>query len=207
VLSQLYIASTVLKYFIVNGQKEGDVEHFRWAMDNALAEAGRALDEFLRNFPVRPAAWLMRFVALPLGNPYLPVNDRLNGKVADQLLEPSELRDRLSSLVFLNGGKDDPIGRLEYTYDLLIKAEAPYVKYFKAMMKDELSGGTIGERLADAVAKNIVTAEEAKLVEEYDAARYDAILTDDFTKEYIAGQFDQPRAEVMEFAVARSRVA
>jgi acyl-CoA dehydrogenase len=206
VLSQLYIASTVLKYFIVNGQKPGDVDHFRWAMDNALAEAGRALDEFLRNFPVRPAAWLMRLVALPLGNPYLPVSDRLNGAVAEQLLEPTELRDRLSSLVFLNGGQQDPIGRLEHAYGLLLKAEAPYVKYHKALMKGELSGNSIGERLRDAVGKNLITAEESALVEAYDAARFDAILTDDFTKDYIKGAFSQPRAEVMEFA-PRARVA
>ena len=207
VLSQLYIASTVLKYFVVNGQKPGDVEHFRWAMDHALAEAGRALDEFLRNFPVRPAAALMRLVTLPLGNPYRPVSDQLNGIVADQLLEPTELRDRLSALVFLNGGQDDPIGRLEHAYRLLLQAEAPYVKYFKALMKDELAGNTIRERLRDAVDKGLITADEAAAVEQYDAARYDAILTDDFSKEYIAGEFAQPRAEVVAFDKARSRVA
>jgi acyl-CoA dehydrogenase len=207
VLSQLYIASSVLRFYIANGERENEASHLRWAMDNALAEAGKALEEFLRNFPVRPVAWLMRLVTLPLGNPYQPVADKLNGEVAEQMLEPGDLRDRLSHLVFRNGGKNDPISILEHAFDLLIDAEEPYVKYFKAAAKNQLDGEHIADKLRDAVKKNIITAEEAKRVEEYDAARFDAILTDDFSKEYLTGDFSpEQRAEIIEFS-AHQRVA
>ncbi len=207
VLSQLYIASCVLRFYIANGEKAEETIYMRWAADNALAEAGKALEEFLRNFPLRPVAWLMRLVTLPLGNPYRTVSDVLNGEVADDMLEPSALRDRLSHLVFRNGGKDDPIVRLEHAYALLIDAEAPYVKYFKATSQQHLEGDTVAERLADAVAQKLISADEARLVEAYDAARYDAILTDDFSKEYLAGDFSaEQRAEAVAFG-QRQRVA
>ncbi len=36
-----------------------------------------------------------------------PVSDRLNAQVADLILEPSDVRERLSWLVFRNGGVHD----------------------------------------------------------------------------------------------------
>jgi len=207
VLSQLYIASSALKFFIENGQKEEEVTHLRWAVDNALFEIGKAFDEFFRNFPVRPVSALMRFVVFPGGVPYQPVSDKLNQNIAEMLMEPTALRDRLTKLVYINGGAEDPIGRIEHTFNLLLKAEAPYLKYFKAMSKGELSGETVTARLQHAVTQKLLTADEAKLVEAYDAARYDAILTDDFTKEYIAGDYQQERAEVVDITRGRQRVA
>ncbi|MGH8462296.1 MAG: acyl-CoA dehydrogenase domain-containing protein, partial [Stenotrophobium sp.] len=104
VLSQLYIASAVIKFYLEGGQQEDERDLARWALDNCLYEIGKAFTEFLENFPVRPAAWVMRRVVFPLGNPYRPVSDRLNAKVAEQLLEQTAVRERLTWLVFKNGG-------------------------------------------------------------------------------------------------------
>ena len=197
VLSQLYIASAVLKYFIHNGQQEDEVAHMRWAMDNCLHEIAKAFDEFLRNFPVRPAAWIMRAVVFPLGNHYRPVSDALNAKVADQLLEQTPLRDRVSWLVFKNGGPHDAVGRVEHAWALAQKAEAPFLKYYKMMVKEELSGDDTAERLKDAVNRKLLTREEADLVAEFDKVRMDVIQTDHFTAGYILGNYAE-KADVVD---------
>ena len=185
VLSQLYIASAVLKYTIANGQQAADLDHARWALDEALFRAGEAFDGFLENFPSRPVAWMLRRVVFPLGNPYRPVSDRLSGRVADQLLEPTALRARLSQLLFLKGGPQDPLGRLEAAYDTLLQAEPAYLKYARLMAQAAVEGRNTEERLASLRQRGAMTAEECSLVARYDALRYDAILTDDFEPEYV----------------------
>lgn len=207
VLSQLYIASAVLKYYLENGGKAEDLPHAQWALDNCLYEIARAFDEFLRNFPVAWARAVMRAVVFPLGNHYKPVSDGLNAKIADMLLEPTELRERLTWLVFKNGGINDPVGRIENAYQMLLKAEPAYLKYFKLMSRDELSGDTTPARLNDAVKRNLMTREEADLVAAYDKVRFDVIQTDHFSKEYIAGNFAAERNKVVDLAAARAQVA
>jgi len=206
VLSQLYIASSVLKYFLHHGQPAGDEAHMRWALDNCLFEIAKAFEDFLNNFPVRPAAWIMRLVVFPLGNQYTPVSDQLNAKVADQLLEQTELRDRVSWLVYTKGGPHDPVGRVEHAWKLLQKAEAPFLKYYRMMVKEELAGDDTGERLADAVNRKLLTREEADLVAEFDKARLDVIQTDHFTAGYILGNYAE-KADVVDLSSRRAQVA
>jgi len=207
VLSQLYIACAVIKFFIENGQKAEELDHARWALDQCLFEISKAFEGFFGNFPVRPVAAVLRFAVFPFGNRYQPVSDRLNASLADQLMEPSDLRDRLSALVFTQGGPHDPIGRIEQAFDLVQKAEAPYMKFHKALAKNELSGGDTASRLYDAVNRGVLNRAEADLVAEYDKARYDVILTDDFAADYIKGDFKSERAEILEFTGSRARVA
>ncbi len=206
VLSQLYIASAVLKYFIHHGQKDEDVQHMQWAMDHCLNEMARAFEEFLRNFPAAWARGVMRVVVFPLGNHYQPVSDALNARVADQLLEQTGLRDRVSWLVFKNGGPHDAIGRIEHAWNLLQKAEPAFLKYYKMMVKDELAGDDTGGRLADAVNRKLLTREEADLVAEFDKARLDVIQTDHFTAGYILGNYAE-KADVVDLSSRRAQVA
>ena len=211
VLSQLYIGCAVIKFFVENGSRPEELDHARWALDQCLFEIAKAFDGFFDNFPVRAIAALLRFAVFPLGNHYKPVSDALNARLADQIMEDSDLRDRLSHLVFVNGGKDEATGRIEHAFKLLQKAEAPYLKYFKAMASGDLAGHDTASRLAEAVTRGLLNPEEAQRVAEYDQARYDVILTDDFTPEYIKGDFAaEPagaRAEILEFTGSRARVA
>jgi acyl-CoA dehydrogenase len=206
VLSQLYIASAVLKYFIHHGQKDADIAHVRWALDNSLYEIARAFEEFLNNFPVAWARVVMRAVVFPLGNRYAPVSDALNAKVADQLLEQSELRDRVSWLVFRNGGPHDPVGRIENAWSLLQKAEPAFLKYYRMMVREEVSGDDTASRLADAVNRSLLTREEADLVAEFDKARMDVIQTDHFTAGYILGNYAE-KADVVDLSARRAQLA
>ncbi|HUP91338.1 MAG TPA: acyl-CoA dehydrogenase [Solimonas sp.] len=208
VLSQLYIGSAVLKYYLETGQnKAEDTAHMRWAMEQCTYEVARAFDEFLENFPVRIVAAILRVIVFPLGNRYRPVSDRLNAQVADQLLEPHELRERLTWLVFKSGGPHDPVGRMEAAWAEALRSEPAYLKYFKLASKGELAGESVAARLEDAVNRSLLTREEAQAASAYDKARFDVIMTDDFAKAYIGGDFEAERADVVDLATARARVA
>jgi acyl-CoA dehydrogenase len=207
VLSQLYIASCVAKFYEEGPKTEAELAHARWALDNCLYEIANAFDGFIRNFPVAWARGVMRVVVFPLGNRFRPVSDRVNARVADMILEQTDVRDRLSALVFVNGGKHDPIGRMEHAWQVSQDCEDAYLKFFKLANKGELAGDTVAERLRDAVTRGLMTREEADQADTYDKVRYEVISTDDFSKDYIAGNYDAERAEVIEMAAVRARVA
>jgi acyl-CoA dehydrogenase len=208
VLSQLYIASAVVKFYLEGSKSEAELAHARWALDQCLYEIGKAFEEFIRNFPAAWARGVLRAVVFPLGNHFHPVSDRLNAQVADLLLEHSDVRERLSWLVFKNGGKDDPIGRMEHAWDVGQKTEVAYLKFYKLANKGELGGDSVAERLHDAVNRKLMTREEADQAAAYDEVRFDVIMTDDFTKAYIAGDYaDQTAADTPEEEDRRARVA
>lgn len=207
VLSQLYIASCVAKYYLEGSKSEAELAHARWALDHALYEIAQAFDGFLTNFPVAWARAVMRLVVFPLGNHTQPVSDRDNAKLADALLEPSDVRERLSWLVFKNGGTQDPVGRMEHAWNVALETEAAYLKYFKLAGKGEICGDSTAERLADAVARELLTQEEADQAAAYDEVRFDVIMTDDFSQAYIAGDYDAERSDRLEASMEQARVA
>jgi acyl-CoA dehydrogenase len=208
VLSQLYIASAIIKYFIEGGQKEDEIPLATWALDNCLFEIGKAFQGFFDNFPIGFFGRLMKVVVFPLGNPYRPVNDKLNARVADQMLEPSAARERITWLVFKNGGTHDPIGRMELAWDVALRCELSYIKYYRAWMKGLVSGDDTSARVKDAVDRDVISSDEGEQVLEYDKARYEVIYTDHFSKAYIAGDFAAERhATLVDIAKARPLVA
>ncbi|MBS7458636.1 acyl-CoA dehydrogenase [Coralloluteibacterium stylophorae] len=190
VLSQLYIGSCALRFFHANGERPEDLPHLRWAMDNCLNEIGVAFEGVIRNLPMRPAAALLRLVVFPTGNPYRPVSDRDNAAIADAMLEQTDFRERISHLAYRARDAADPHAQLEHAFQLCLRAEPAYEVFLKASAKGQLAGANTREQLEDAVAKGLLDRRQADLVAEYDAARYEALLTDDFSKAYLRGEFD-----------------
>ncbi len=187
VMSQLYIASAVLKYYIDHGEKAEDRPYVEWALQHALAEIQIAFDEFFGNFPVKGVGGFMRRIVFPWGRSYTRPSDRLTARLADHMMQPSELRDRLTAECYLGGGASEAISRIEKAFDKLIEVEPYYDRFLRAAAKGEIHGESIDDRLADARVKGLLSAEEAAAIAEFEPLRIDAILTDDFTPEYIAG--------------------
>ncbi|HVY53640.1 MAG TPA: acyl-CoA dehydrogenase, partial [Gammaproteobacteria bacterium] len=69
VLSQLYLASAVLKYFFDNDQPDEELPYIRWCLHTCLHRCQVALKELANNFPVK---WLGYFLKLfiPFGKIY-----------------------------------------------------------------------------------------------------------------------------------------
>jgi len=117
ILSQLYLATAVLRYYEQYGRDSNDHRiHAQWAIENALAEAGEALDAFCRNFPVRPVGRLLRWVVVPFGQPFKRPGDSLDNDLAQLMLRENDLSRhiRREGLVYV-GSKDEPTGRLLLT--------------------------------------------------------------------------------------------
>ena len=99
VLSNLYIASAMLKRYEDQGRPVADQPMLAWAFHDCVWRMQMALDGVLRNFPLRPVAWLLRALIFPLGRREVPPSDRLGRRVAAILCAPNETRDRLAGEV------------------------------------------------------------------------------------------------------------
>ena len=67
ILSELYLLSAVLKRWEDEGRQQADLPLVEWCMESGFATIEARFDEIFANFPNRPAAWLLRFLVLPLG--------------------------------------------------------------------------------------------------------------------------------------------
>ena len=187
VMSQLYIASAVLKYYIDNGQQAEDRAYAEWALQHALAKTYVAFDEFFSNFPTPLVGGFLRRMVFPLGRPYAAPSDRLGSQIAEHMMQPSALRDRLTQECFLGGGASTAISNMEAAFTKLVEVEPDYNRFIKAVAKGEVQGADQQAQLDHAVELSVLKAEQAKAIAEYEPLRLEAIYVDDFSKAYLQG--------------------
>ena len=108
VLSAMYLASMVLKHFENQGRPAADLPIVEHACRSLLYHAQEQLHSFLRNFPVRWLAAIMRVVIFPRGLTYSAPSDRLNPQIAELVMNPGEARERLCHFVYRTQEPDQP---------------------------------------------------------------------------------------------------
>ena len=185
-LGEMYFMSCVLKRFEDEGRPAQDLPLVEWVCHNALYTIQYQLAGILYNLPSKPAAWLLRRVVFPLGLNQRPASDQLGHAVASILLEPSEARDRLTGGIFISRDPMDITGRLEHALEIIPKAEAIEKRLAAAVRDGKLSLLRGPQAVAEAVSRDILTAEEVKLLEAAEQAIRTVIDVDSFTPEEFA---------------------
>jgi acyl-CoA dehydrogenase len=180
VLSNLYIGSAMLKRFEDQGRPLADQPLLAWAFHDCAYRMQNALDGVLRNFPIRPVAWLLRALVFPIGRREVPPSDRLGHRVAAILCTPGEARDRLALWSYLTPSANNPIGRMNALLPDVIAAEPVERKLQKALKSESIKAHDYGAQLAAAEAQGAITTEERKLLERVRAATFEFISVDDF---------------------------
>jgi acyl-CoA dehydrogenase len=183
VLSYLYIASSMLKRYEDEGRPASDQPLLAWAFHECVWRMQMALDGVIRNFPVRPVAWLLRALVFPFGRREVPPSDRLGHRVAAILTAPNEARTRLMSGAYLTPTANNPIGRMNALLPDVIAAEPIERKFLKAVKSGELDGLDYNAQLAQAEEKGIISSAERKLLEHVRSATFEFISVDDFSSE------------------------
>ncbi|WP_232209249.1 acyl-CoA dehydrogenase [Alkalilimnicola ehrlichii MLHE-1] len=123
VLSELYLMSCALKQHEDDGCPIADRPLLDWVCQEGLYRIQERLDRVLANLPVRPAAFLLRRLLFPWGRRRRPADDRLGRRVAETLLEPGEVRDRLTAGLYLSRDRDDATGALEWALREVVATE------------------------------------------------------------------------------------
>jgi acyl-CoA dehydrogenase len=196
VLSHLYIGSAMLKRYEDQGRPVADQPLLAWAMHDSIYKMQMALDGFLRNFPIRPVAWLLRVLVFPLGLRETAPGDRLGHRVASILLTPSESRDRLSEGIFFGNGPLHWTGFLNRALPKAIQAEPIERKLSKAIKAGQIAAHDASGQLEEAVRNGILTAGERDLLAEVRALTNEIIAVDDFETEELMSVKAQRRTNL-----------
>jgi len=189
VLSALYMASMVLKHYENQGRPEADLPLVEWSCRTLLYEAQEQLHGFLRNFPNRWVAGLMRVVIFPRGRTYFAPSDRLGRKIVEPLMMPSETRERLSHGIYKTVEPGNPIGLLQEALVLSMSAE-PLEKRLRVegVKTGRITALDLPGQIEQAVSIGLLNATEAQLLRDYDRKVMDLVNVDDFsTEELMAG--------------------
>jgi len=180
VLSQLYITSAMLKRYEDDGRPATEQPLLAWAFHDAAHKIELAMSGVLRNFPIRPAAWVLWLLVFPIGRRAQAPSDRLGRRAAALLMSPSDARDRLADGVFLTPTANNPAGRVDAALPAVILAEPVERKFLKALKNSDIAALTFPEQLAEGVREGWISTQEKEQLEQLRILTWDAISVDDF---------------------------
>ncbi|HUH54404.1 MAG TPA: acyl-CoA dehydrogenase [Rhodanobacter sp.] len=180
VLSYLYIASAMLKRYEDNGRPEADRPLLAWAFHECVWRMQMALDGVIRNFPVRPVAWMLRALVFPFGRREVPPSDRLGRRVAAIITAPGEARDRLLEWTYLTPTPNNTIGRMEALLPMVIAAEPVERKFGKAQKAGQFKAHDYVAQLHEARDQGIISTAELELLKRVREGVFEFISVDDF---------------------------
>ncbi|MDC8831175.1 acyl-CoA dehydrogenase FadE [Alteromonas gilva] len=179
ILSDIYLASAVLKRFDEEGRQHEDLPLLHWAMQDLIYNLETALSDFLDNFPIRWLGKVLAFKLMPFGHRVSRPTDQTEHAIARILQQPGQARSRLGDGQYLTREPGSLPGELEQTLDDVIAAEPVFDKICKAL--NEKRPFTQLDKLADiALEKNLIDDDEADLLRRTEKGRAKIVAVDDF---------------------------
>lgn len=182
IMSQLYLASTVLKYFYDNNKPNTDIDYVCWSLQQCLQKIQIACDDLFDNFPNPWIGKLLKFVIFPFGQAYRNPKDKLHKNIVAPMLAPSELRDRLTKYCYVSDKEDELSYRLEKALTQVITVDPIWKKLHKAVQNGSIPNWyNFNERIHAAQQAGILTSEEAQILEEFETLRNEIIKVNEFS--------------------------
>jgi acyl-CoA dehydrogenase len=189
VLSAMYLASMVLKHHQNQGRPAEDLPIVEWACRNLLYHAQEQLHGFLRNFPNRLLAGVMRAIVFPRGRTYSAPSDRLGRRVAELVTRSGPSRERLCEHIYWTLEPGNPLGLLEEALRLAETLE-PVEKRIRVegVKTGRISALDLPAQTEQALALGIISEAEAVALREYDRKVMGLIHVDDFAQHELGTQ-------------------
>ncbi|HUI62488.1 MAG TPA: acyl-CoA dehydrogenase [Steroidobacteraceae bacterium] len=200
VLSCMYLASMVLKHHENQGRQSQDLPIVEWACRHLLYHAQEQMHGFLRNFPNRALAGLMRFFIFPRGRTYSAPGDRLGRHVAALVTDATDARERLCQYIYWTLEPTNPLGLLQEVL-LLAQSAEPIEKRIRVegVKTGKVTALDLPGQILQAIAAGIISETEGAALRDYDRKTLDLINVDDFAPEELG-----TRAEPVPQSQARS---
>jgi acyl-CoA dehydrogenase len=174
-LANMYLATAVMRRWEAEGSRSEDLPYVYWSLDYCFHGISEAFDGIYANMRLKALRLLHRF------NPMsLPPSDRMGTRVATLMQTPGEQRDRIFNTVHMPKGENEQLNKLEHAFKLSVDADNINAKIRKAVHQKKLTKKPMAELIRDAAAQGIITALEAKTIEESEVKRNAVIQVDDF---------------------------
>jgi acyl-CoA dehydrogenase len=138
------------------------------------------MNDILENRPLGALTTLVRRAVYPLGVPSLSRDRKIETVAAKVITRNSSLRNSIIQGIFIPTAEDDPVARMERTFQLVLEAEDAEKKFHRALRDLKLDPIHFEDCVQKVVAANKLDEQEARLVRDAHAARMDAIQVDQF---------------------------
>ena len=182
ILSHLYMASAVLKYFKDNGSNAGELDFVDWTIKYCLHEIQQAFDDVVANFPKPWLGKLIRWMVFPAGRAYRYPSDKTSFALAKVLLKQSELRDHITQGVYVGKDENDSSGLVEAAFQALNKNEGLLSKLAQAVKQGKVSGKQpLSQKAQTALEQKIISQAEFEALIELDSLVWKSLQVDEFT--------------------------
>jgi acyl-CoA dehydrogenase len=186
VLSSMYLASTVLKHFENQGRRATDLPLVEWSVRTLMYQAQESLHSFLRNFPNRLVATVLRLFIFPRGRTYSSPSDEIAARVVEIVTTPGESRERLSELAYTTLEPGNPLGLLQEALELS-KEHLPLERRLRQAQKEGLiHTDYLGLQIDEALKAQVISRAEARSLREYHEKVLILLSVDDFTSDELA---------------------
>lgn len=189
VFSNIYLASCVLWHYEKQGRPKEDLPLLRWACEQTLHEAEKAMDKALANHPKKFVGKLLRPFIFPMGLRTEAPNDKMDSLAADCIREPGVMRDKIAAGLYLPTDHREPLGVLAEAFNKAVQTEPLEKKISTALKKGQIKeSSSRKEMLENALTAGIIQKEELDLLRSTDLLRDAVIRVDSFpVKKQAAG--------------------
>ena len=117
------------------------------------------------------------------GRRFHPAPDKLGSEIVKLVLQPGDVRDRLTRHIFVSNDPDDPTGLLEVTFAKVVAAEEATKKLERAIRAGAVQRFHGIDWIGEAQTKGVLTESEALQLREVEKLLARAIAVDDFDPE------------------------
>jgi acyl-CoA dehydrogenase len=205
VLSHLYLASCVLKFYDERGQQKDELPLLKWALYDCAFKIQVAMDGIIKNFPNRPVAWALRRLVFPKGMTLIQPSDQLGHEVAKILITPSAARDRLIAGMYLPNDENDIMGQLNAAMNAVVAAEPIEAKVRAAQKAGRITAKVQDAAFEEANSLSVITDTELALWKRARALSKEVVRVDDFDMHFgvtVAQSSGKPTASLTKYAEA-----
>lgn len=178
--AHLFISTAILKFYEAGQKTEAEQLHAKLALQKAFLNIQEAFWGLFENFPAKLPAAFVKWICFPLGRVISKPDDELKQQVAELMMQEHPFREQLKHHVFYSTKADDVTGRLEHTFQILRTLEPLWDKFKKAESKGKFKGLTFEENIEHAIKEGFISESEAQQLLQYNAIRFDSMLTDIF---------------------------
>ncbi len=179
-LSELYFIACLLKRYEDDGRLQAERPIFDYAVQLAFHGFYASLEEAIANFPIAGVRPLARFCVFPFGNRFKKPKDSLAKTVVRAVLEPGEVRDRLTRYAFVSHDVNDRTGLLEAAMKKVIESDEADRKLERAIRSGTVKRYLGNDWLKEAQDKGVLSQEETDLLRYTERLVAKVIAVDDF---------------------------
>lgn len=187
VLIWMYMITSTLRRFEAEGRRKEHLPMLEYSVRYAFCQIQEAMEGILYNIEIPGMRWLLRgpMTWWARINRFASMAGDETGAVISQALQtPGQLRDDLTTPGLFMPKKDEPgLGELEEVFQMSFQANGIIRKIRKAIKAGQLPKNKPERSVAEALSANVITKEEAELMNVVEQKRYDAIMVDSYTVE------------------------